>query len=224
MTRRLLITRPAEDNAALAGKLAALGIEAISSPLTVIERQAYAVPATAPEGILLTSRHAAYACADFRDVPLYVVGAQTAEAAKAQGCRDIRTVAADAAQLLSQIPPIRRLVYLSGEHIRFDFATALPHTQVERIVVYAAHAAEALTPEAVTALHDGSLKGVAFYSPRSAAIFHRLAAGVDTSALTAYCLSPAIAETCREPGKWRHAETAEQPDQEAMLHLLAHAK
>lgn len=212
----LLLTRPEEDNRALAETLHPRPV--IHSPVLNIVRQAYAPPQGRPDAILLTSRHAVYACADFKDVPLYTVGAHTAACAKAAGCGEIRHVAPDMAHLEPHLPEDTRIVYFSGAHIRDE--DVVSRHKLQRIVVYEAQAASALTEEAQAALRGDDMLGVVFYSPRSAGIFHALLPRNATAPRIAYCLSGAIADTCAARGGWQHIAVAASPTQEAMLHLL----
>ncbi len=67
------------------------------------------------------------------------------------------------------------------------------------------------------------MDGVLFFSPRTAESFASLCARDGLSercrTLTAFCLSPAVAEAAALP--WRAVRIAARPDQESLLELLS---
>lgn len=222
MTRTLLITRPDADNAALESLLREKGVHCVQAPLLHIERIAFSPPAAQPDALLLTSRHAAFACAAYPDTPLYAVGEQTAAAAQQQGCTDITATAPDMQSLLPLMPKQpRRILYFSGMHTRHDAAAVLPAHNVEQIAVYEAIASTRLPEAAEQALQQGGIESVVFYSPRTAAIFHALTPAAWRASLTAYCLSSAVAAMC---DGWQEIRIAKEPTQNAMIGLLISGK
>lgn len=221
----VLLTRPAPDNPPLAAALQAYGIRSIASPLLEVVGCDYAPPAHTPDALLLTSRHAAYACSAHPDTPLYVVGEQTANTARAHGCRNIRVVAPDMESLLPHLPAEPMYwVYYSGAQVRHDITALLPQHQVEPIVVYEALAAASLTSEAEQAMQDRLVDGVVLYSPRSAGIFHHLVPAAICAGMNAYCFSPAVAETVAAHAVWHGVKIAETPTQDAMIRLVTRGK
>jgi uroporphyrinogen-III synthase len=76
-----------------------------------------------------------------------------------------------------------------------------------------------LPPEARTALQEGALDAVMFFSPRTARIFCALADGLPTRDLAALCISPATAKAL-EPMVFTRVAVAARPNQEAMLALI----
>lgn len=220
--RSLLLTRPDADNAALESILRDKGYRCLKAPLLHIKRIAFPSPATQPDALLLTSRHAAFACGAYADVPLYAVGEQTAATAQRLGCANIAAVAPDMQSLLPLMPATpQHILYLSGEYIRHDVADLLPAHRIEQIAVYAAIASTQLPDETQQALEQQRLDGVVFYSPRTAAIFHELTEHALLKPLTAYCLSAAVAEYCVG---WKDIQIAEEPTQMAMIRLLISGK
>ena len=97
---KVLVTRPAEDGAEIAKRLAAMGHEALLAPLLRIEFLAgpplslddvQAILATSANGVRALARRTSV-----RDLPLFAVGPQTAAAAQEAGFVRIRNAAGDA--------------------------------------------------------------------------------------------------------------------------------
>jgi len=94
---------------------------------------------------------------------------------------------------------------------------------VERVVLYEARAADALSLETARSIDDGAIDVALFFSPRTAAIFARLveAAGVAgaLSATVAVSISRA-ADTALGPLPFRERAVAAAPTQAALLELI----
>ncbi|PHQ69204.1 MAG: hypothetical protein COB93_08710 [Sneathiella sp.] len=94
----------------------------------------------------------------------------------------------------------------------------------ERAVLYEAKPAKTITPEALKAIKAGTIDAALFYSPRTAAIFcdnvkaAKLTPQMKT--ITALALSKAVAEKIGVV-PWREIKTAQEPNQESLLMLLA---
>jgi uroporphyrinogen-III synthase len=86
-------------------------------------------------------------------------------------------------------------------------------------VLYAIEPATQLPPEAETALKQGTLDAVMFFSPRTARIFGALTDALPTERLTAFCISPATAQALT-PQHFAQIVVAERPNQYAMLALV----
>lgn len=216
----VLLTRPASDSALLAAQLAENDIESVICP--VIHIRHLTVPHLPPaDALILTSRHALHAARGVES-PCYVVGENTANLARKNGMHVART-ASTAEALAPLLPQTARLLYLSGENISYDFS----HPCLTRVAVYEAKAAEALSQQAIRALQAGQITGAAFYSARSARLFHQLlhkeGIGNQLKNAVAYCMSAAVAQEC-DQSLWHRIAIAQQPDAEAMLTLLLQEK
>jgi uroporphyrinogen-III synthase len=125
---------------------------------------------------------AAAALRQLASLPLFVVGARTADAASAMGLGAPKACAPRAADLVpliaSACPPPGPLLYLAGETRKPGLETALAERgyRIEATVVYAARESATLTPTATAALRAGQIDAVLHYSGRSASLFTRLAA------------------------------------------------
>lgn len=234
---RLLVTRPEEDSAPLADALAALGHEAVMAPLLTIRfLDDTPLPEGAWQALLVTSANGARALGRREDalpllgLPVFAVGAASADAARAAGFvhveaagGDVETLAAHVSEVL--VPGKGPLLHVAGSVVAGDLAALLGAKGfgVERAVLYEAAMAQTLPDAAREALEEGRLDGVILYSPRTARAFASLVidAGLEArvTGLAAYCLSPAVAAALeRLPGLT--VKIARQPDQAGLLSIL----
>ena len=161
-------------------------------------------------------------------LPLFVAGEQTARAARHwQGGDAPVETAPDAsalATLLARHKPAR-LLYLAGQDRKPHLERALAEAghKVTVLETYAARPAIGLTEEALAVLRNGAVDGALHYSPRSAAVFLRLAdhAGLAAQAknMQHFCLSADVALPLRLCGAGR-VQVAGKPDEEGLLGLL----
>ena len=230
--RRALVLRASEDAQRTARKLAELGFDCVLSPVLEIVSTGAKAPSEDFEAVIVTSAKAlehGEQNDSLRGLPLFVVGARTAALAERRGWR-IAGCAPESAALLPVIlgarPSPGRLLYLAGRQRRETLETQLRAAgrEVVTLETYEAREATALTGEASEALASGGLSAALHYSPRSAAIFARLALSANLvavagalahfviSAETAAALAPLGALTTR---------VAASPDEDALLAALA---
>lgn len=230
---RLLLTRPADEAARLAVRLAALGHVVSLEPVLRIAPLELPELADRFQAVLLTSRHAGRALArrpDLRTLPVLTVGDATAAAARDAGCSNVVSAAGDVEALarlaLRQLDPSQGpLLYLSGRDLTGNLADGLRRQgfRVARVVAYRAQAAQALSAACQGQLRDGTLDAALFFSPRSAGIFVDLvrAAGLlsTLARLVACCISDATAEAAAA-ASWHGLRVATEPSETAMVELL----
>jgi uroporphyrinogen-III synthase len=238
---RLLLTRPTADAVPLAEQLAAQGHDILISPAIHIEANGTPLPAPdTVQALVFTSANGVKAMAarfhDKRDYtqwaskPAYAVGPQTCAALAKLQWPTVHQAAGDVASLATRLRDTfegERVLHIAGRHQAGDLAASLAEAsfEIDKLVLYEAVAAEALTPMAEFALSDpqAPLEGVLLYSKRSAQIFlslYRAYIGEESQAKpVAYCLSPLIAEKMRSAGF--DTRTAQTPDNQAMLALTA---
>jgi uroporphyrinogen-III synthase len=224
---RILVTRSREDGEATAALLAARGHQAVLAPLLetrwldgpVVDLSGVAaILATSANGVRALVRRS-----ERRDVPIFAVGPQTAEAASAAGFLRVENAAGDARALAASVPrwlaPCQ-LLHVCGEDSAGNLAEDLVARgyEVRREVLYAV-AALKLTDKVAEALRDGALDAALFFSPRSAGIFLEQAAGLPLKTMTAFCISPATAAML-PPGVFAAIRVAAAPNQDALLALL----
>ena len=231
---RLLVTRPRADAEAFAQTLRMRGHVAIVAPvMEVLPRDGPPLALDSVQAVLATSANGVRALAARtarRDVPLYAVGPQTAEAAEHAGFETVTNAQGDAAALLECVaahadPARGVLLHAAGEETAGRLAQSLQSRgfSVEVKVLYGAHPATVLPEAARTALNDGTLDGVLLFSPRSAKIFSALATEAGLAAacanLTAFCISAATAAALN-PLTFERVAVAGAPNQDAMLATL----
>lgn len=230
---RLAVTRPRPDGERTAAALRARGHEVLLAPVLEVEPIAADVSGHW-SGVIVTSANALRA-ADGRldallSLPLYAVGARTAEAARAAGFKTIHVADGDARALVALIAGqtiAGPLLYLAAEQRAADLEAGLaPHgiTVVTR-TVYRTHALP-LAAELGEALRGGRIDAVLHYSKRSAEAF---LAGASVTGLNAQalalrhlCLSEQVAAPLAAAGA-KNLAIAGSPDETAMISLAGSA-
>jgi uroporphyrinogen-III synthase len=229
-----LVTRPREEAEKLAAALAARGIETLIEPMLQVHFRAAASPdLTGVQAVLCTSatgvRALARASAE-RRLPLFAVGDATAERARAEGFSSVASASGDAADLVrltaDQLDPREgRLLHVCGSAVAGDLAGDLRARgfAVGRTILYEARPVAALSPPVTDAIHSGAIDFALFFSPRTAAIFARLAndGGVASccGAMTALSIST-TADAALGALPWRERCIADRPEQRALLVAL----
>jgi len=234
---RLLVTRPQADAAGSAAALRARGHDPIVAPLVRIENLPDAELAGGPwSAILITSANAARAIAvhpresELRRIPVFAVGAHSAQAMRDVGFTDVTSADGDVGALTTLAAGRAKrgasLLYLAGAERAGDLAGALRDRglAVHTAVVYRAVLAESLPPQAAAAIVTG-IDGVLHYSRRSAEAYVQAVrrAGLGKLGLTDpvhFCLSAAIAAPLTAAGA-ANIRIAATPDEAGLLALCA---
>ena len=235
---RILVTRPEDDAGALAEALSAMGHEAVAAPLLDIRiLRDEKIPDTPYQAVLITSANGARAVgarleiARLKHVPVLAVGEASAAAARKAGFATVESAGGDASALaelaLKQLEPgAGPLLHVAGSVSAGDLKGELEKKgfSVDRVTLYEAVPADVLPDAARDALKTGTVEGILFYSPRTARIFADLlrAEGLDgaIAPLSAFCLSPAVAEALQGLS-FKSVRIAREPNQQALLDLLA---
>lgn len=231
---RILVTRPLEDAERTAADLRARGHEAILAPLMEIHfRSGPDLALAGVQAILVTSANGIRALAAHskrRDLPVFAVGPQSAEAARKEAFAEVKSADGDAAALAEAVKGLARpesgaLFHAAGAETKGDLAARLSAAgfTVQSEVLYEAVPASVLPPDAETALAKGEADAVMLYSPKSARIFVACLAqsGLADAArgLTALCISKAAA-TPLAVLPFRAVRVAAHPDQDGLFALL----
>jgi uroporphyrinogen-III synthase len=233
---RLLVTRPEPDGEQTAATLRARGHDVLVASLLRIETLVADLGDGPWAAVAMTSTNAARAVVrhprlpELTQVPLFVVGRRTAEAARAAGFREV--ISADGneqelARLINARCPRTGapLLYLAGEDRSGDLADNLTADGmlVRTVVVYRAAKASRFPPEAETVIAGGRTDGVLHYSRRSAEAYLGCAeaAGILDRALGLchYCLSQQVAEPLIGAGAG-DVRIASRPEAAALLELI----
>jgi uroporphyrinogen-III synthase len=231
---RALVTRPRAEAEALAALLAERGIEAVVEPLIEVAERVASLPDLAGvQAVLCTSANGVRALARAsgeRGVRLFAVGDATAARARAEGFRHVESAGGDVEDLAYLVrrnlkPQAGRLLHVAGSEVAGDLAASLAADgfAVERMVLYEARAVTSLSPATVRLIADGEIDFALFFSPRTAAVFARLA---DEAAVTAG-LHPTIAVSISAAADamladlpFRARVIAEAPTQAALLEAI----
>ena len=189
-----------------------MGLDVIACPLFRIEPIEWIAPDPVQyDGLLLTSanalRQAGPEIEAMRALPVYAVGAATAEAAEQAGLRVAVVGRRDIGELLGALPEPLKLLHLAGEHRR----------EVDSI-----HSIDRITVYRSAVIHDPGLPGlddlvVAVHSPRAGARLAELANERGATIIAA--ISPAAAQACGEG--WQAVAVADAPDDSSLLALAA---
>jgi uroporphyrinogen-III synthase len=232
---RLAVTRPRPDGERTAAALRERGHDVLLAPLLQVESVAADFSGNWV-GVIVTSANALRATdgklGALRSLPLYAVGARTAEAARAAGFKTVHVADGDARALVALIAAqaatmAGSLLYLAAEQRAADLETELkPHgvTVVTRIVYRTL--ALPLPAELADALRGGRIDAVLHYSRRSAEAF---LAGASVTGLNAQALAPrhlCLSEQVAAPLAAAGADNvaiAAAPDESAMISLIGSA-
>jgi uroporphyrinogen-III synthase len=229
-----LLTRPREESESLASALAARGVGAVIEPMMEVHYPVSAgLDLANVQAILCTSANGVRALARAtvdRALPLLAVGETTASRARAEGFAAVVSAGGAVTDLVRLAatrlrPQDGRLLHVAGNVVAGDLVGALRARgfTIERSVLYEARPVGALSAVAVCSLRRGMIDLAFFFSPRTAAIFVKLAgiAGVAARCrtVTALAISPA-ADAVLAGLQWRDRRVAERPDQRALLDRL----
>jgi uroporphyrinogen-III synthase len=217
----ILRTHPGAD--ATERRAVAMGLTAMTAPLFEISRLAWTPPDPAHyDAVIMTSAQAARlggeALGRFIHLPLFAVGAATAEAARAAGFDTVIRGESDGASIiaLAASQGKTRLLHLAGrEHI----ALSHPAVSIDRRIVYAADPLPALPAEVHSALDRSAV--VLLHSPRAATLFGQMvdAEGLERSAIPVAAFSSAVLDAAGVG--WAATAVAPSPNDDALLAIAA---
>ncbi len=230
----ILITRAIEHSRQTQTDVQALGADTLLDGLLTIVPIENAEPISATTGaLIITSRNALQGLKNLKNIdelPVFVVGKETAALCAAAGFKTIRGIAEQSNELpklimAAQSPHAGALLHVTSEHAHTDFYDALLDAGygIEQRLVYAANAASQFNAATLTALQQGTLWGVLFYSARTAQIFNGLVASAGFESklgrLNACCLSDAIASTL-DKAKWKAVVASKSPTHASLMDTL----
>jgi uroporphyrinogen-III synthase len=205
---RVLITRQKEDAARIADALRAMEVH--FRDVAVAPGGVQAILATSANGV----RGLARLCAR-RDLPLFAVGTQTAQAARDAGFAAVRDALGDARALAEAAsrwatPGAGALLHVKGAQ---GEVLAVPGFETKSVVVYD------VVPVRPQPALPGDVDAALFFSPGSARIFKSAASGFPANTVVAVCISRATADAL-SPLHFREIRVAAAPNQEALLACL----
>ena len=217
MTSELLILRPEPGASATAKRAQEAGWKPITLPLFTVTPQAWdPPPGDRFDAVMMTSANAAHyggaGLAEFLSLPLYAVGAATAEAAKKVGFERVITGTGTAAALADQMRAegVTRIFHPAGAATRPFDETSL---RITRAIVY--DATRVPPPDLAQNLRAGTV--ILVHSPRAATYLDTLCTdqAIDRSPLRLVAISPAALNQAGQG--WGVAIAADRPDEATML-------
>ncbi|MGE0416210.1 MAG: uroporphyrinogen-III synthase [Acetobacteraceae bacterium] len=228
----VLVTRPEPGAHETVQRLAAMGLTGLAAPMTDI----VPLPANLPApdtvaAILVTSRNGLTGIPPaYHRLPLWAVGAATAERARNQGFIDVHSADGDAMALADRViealsPAQGTLLLTTGRGHGLSLCQKLRSHgfRVARRVIYRSRRAKSLDETVESALRYGQIGTVLFFSAGTARNFVRLLriSGLEKTAsiCEAMAISQAVAMAL-EPLAWRRIRVAAKPNQDALLALL----
>jgi uroporphyrinogen-III synthase len=229
--KRVLVTRSEPGASETAERLAAMGYLPIVEPLFAVEPIA-GVSLPAFDALAFTSANGVRVFAKLssrRDVPVFCVGARTADAAREAGFGDVSSADGDVEALeqlilgspLGAIPSARFLLHSGNEESRGDLVGRLVSRGISAGFVATFRAAPVGEPGPMLAVHLAggrlSFDAALIHSPRAA----RILAGLlkpDSAFLNVAAISAAAAEPLR--GMARRVEIAAAPNEASLLKAL----
>ena len=224
---RVLLTRPRAQSEALAADLAREGLSSVIWPLIKIETVGFDPARIDDAGALVfTSAAAVNAVGEAlsgRARPAFVVGPRTAKAAESAGCAPVIRGAGDGAALLDAIREAGTpgpYLHLRGDVVRTPIAEPLRADRFDasEMVVYRTRAEDSAPDEVAALIGDGEIAVAAFFSPRTAETFAKLATESwrgGLAATRAVAISEAAAAPLRPLG-FADIGVAEAPNGDAM--------
>jgi len=234
MERHVLITRPRTEAEALAARLTERGFATVIEPMMdVVYTAGAASDLTEVQAVLCTSangvRALAQACGE-RRLPVFAVGDTTAAQARAEGFGRVESAGGDVEDLAALVrrrlrPGGGKLLHVAGSAVAGDLAARLGAAgfAVERLVMYEARATGRLTPATAALIAAGAIDAALFFSPRTAAIFARLAseAGVTAGLRRTVAISiSAAADAALGALPFGERVIARKPTQDALIELI----
>lgn len=229
----VLITRPIEDADDFARDVRALGLTPLVEPMLGIVPVDFEMPDLKNyPALIFTSANGVrvFGCPpEAADMPVFAVGAHTADEVRKHGYQKIFTAGGDANDLAAlinkKIIGSVRILHIRGEHTAVDLGDIVRHDSisVDSVVVYTARSEDHFSPVCRDAIAKGTAGAVTFFSRRTAENFVRLiekeGLSANLSGIKALCLSPSVLE-CVQGTSWAGAYSARQPEKAAMLDLL----
>ena len=211
--RRVLVLRPEPGASATVERARQRGLDAVATPLFVIESLAWAGPEAGNyDGLLLTSARAVQFAGEelekLRGLRVYAVGGATAEAARDAGFDVAATGDAGVDRLLDSIAPDLNLLQLCGEDRRE------PSEHRQRITPLPVYRARVVEEVDMSAMHDAV---ALIHSPRAGRRFAELAPDRESIAIVA--ISNDAADAVGDG--WQAVEATPEPTDEALLALAA---
>jgi uroporphyrinogen-III synthase len=226
---RIWVTRTAPANQQTGARLRDMGHEAVCTPVLAVRRLPAELPCNQPQGIVFTSRNGVLhhpLDAGLLDVPVFAVGASTADMALRAGYSDVRSADGDVRDLqrliLGSLSSPSRLLHFAGRDVAGDligFLRRFGHL-VERRCVYVSDAVPMRWLLDVRSSLP-TIDGILAHSPRGASRVARVLRGTGWRGKI-WCISEACAlELVGVPGI--DLRFTNSPDEAALVAMVGQA-
>lgn len=221
--RRALLIRQEEESLALSKLLQEKGVETCLHPL--FTPLFFSLPSLKnPQGIIITSKNALRALEgreNLKEIPLFVVGDQTALFAKERGFLTVLSASGTSQELLHLIlekasPKKGILWHLSGDIVKGNIVETLKAKgfEAKQRRVYHIEEAKALPPSLLFDLEHQRISHILFFSPRMTTLFIHLLRKKRlekvTCQMTALCLSQDVLKEALEL-EWKKVWVSSKP-------------
>lgn len=223
---RILVTRSEPGASETAARLTAERYRPIVEPVFAIEPIDVVLPDF--DALAFTSANGVRQFAILsqrRDVPVFCVGARTAEAAREAGFATVASADGDVEALglliADDLPKGARLLHAGNEEARGDLTGRVRSAGLAVDFIAIFRAAPARTPGPALKAHlagHPAFEAVMIHSPRGAAIVAGFAQGSTASLDIAAISAAAAAPLAMIPGR---TEIAAHPDEQSLLSALA---
>ncbi|MHC2434185.1 uroporphyrinogen-III synthase [Bradyrhizobium sp. USDA 4451] len=234
----ILVTRPHPDSDATLAALRQRGFEAVAAPVLRFEPLPFHDDEADYDAVVLTSANALraldLAASRLLRLPLFAVGAHTADAARSTGFAKVIVAKGEAASLrdlvlarvkAGELAASAVLLYLAGADLSRDLAGELSEQGLSIVThtTYRMAPVAAFPREVSDAFMANRITAVLHYSRRSAQAFLDAvrADGIEISALALpqCCISAAVASVLHDAGATK-VVVAARPDEAALLEAL----
>lgn len=237
---KLIVTRPEPAASKTAEKLRALGHEVAVSPVLEIVATGSEMPSGGFSMVIITSANALRVLEQhgfdqtLLDIPIYVVGDETAKKARELGFHNVHSATGNAKDLLALIKlqfiqsadDKRSALYICGEHSTPGFTIELSKIGliIQKWANYKANLVDQLTKKSLEFLSSGEPVGILLYSARSAAQFNdnieRANAVYYLENIKIFALSDRVKNGLPIELQ-KVSEIANKPDEQSMVALIA---
>ncbi len=223
---RILVTRSEPGASETADRLRAAGYLPIVEPVFAVEP----IPVTLPshDALAFTSANGARISATLsssRDVPVFAVGARTAEAARMAGFTNVTSADGDVSALAdlisASLPPAARLLHAGNEESRGDLAGTLRQAgrEAQFLATYRAVLVHGPGPALASHLAGASaFEAVLVHSARGAAILADFLAKGPSRPVLAAAMSVAVAAPLEHHAQ--RLEIARSPNENELFAAL----
>ncbi|MCF8496197.1 MAG: uroporphyrinogen-III synthase [Alphaproteobacteria bacterium] len=234
----ILITRPREDAELFARALREKGFSALVCPMLEIAPCSFAEPDLEHcRGLVFTSAQAVRTFSEkttLRNLPVFVVGEQTAQTAREKGYGNL-VVAEGNAESLERVLLQESsdgegfFLHVRGDWISYPLGQGLEkkNVKINELVVYTARLVSFLEPVVKEPMITGQVRAVTFFSKRTAQAFleclERDGLFKYLHGIKALCISRAVSEYVQAyfpEAIWKTVEFAVEADSGGMLDLV----